>query len=255
MEDITLKEARMTLSAMFFIAAAWLIGGFVHGVTSIGGAMVAMPLITFVTGPREAILVACIVGGLAPLALSIIYRRYVLWRETLWLALGCIPGIPAGVAMLTTLSGPALLLAVGGMLIFFVLWQTLSHKVRAALPFHALTTLLVGIVAAFLTACTSLGGPPLAVYATFRGWKKEEALATLSMTFNFINLSVVLSQWKSGLYDSSVASAVSVSLPCIIIGVLASVPVVRRMPQETFRRLLLLMIFTSGVILICRAVL
>ena len=243
----------MTLSALLCIAAAWLLGGFVHGVTSIGGAMVAMPLITFVAGPREAILIACMVSGIVPLALSIIYRRFILWRDMLWLSLGCIPGIPAGTIMLTTLSGPTLLLAVGSMLLFFVAWQCFSHRVRAALPFHPLITLLAGTAAAFLTACTSMGGPAFAVYAAFRGWKKEETLATTNMTFNVVNLSVIIVQWHIGLYDAAVFDAMTVSLPCAVLGTLLSVPVVRRIPQEIFRKLLLLMIVSSGIILILRA--
>ena len=243
----------MSLPSLLWLAFAWLLGGFVHGVTSIGGAMVAMPLITFIAGPKEAILIACHSSGVIPLALSVIYRKHILRRETLWLALGCIPGSPAGVAMLTKLSGPALLLSVGALLIFFVLWQTFSHKVNSTLPFHPLITFLVGAAGAFITACTSLGGPIFAVYAAFRGWKKEEALATTSMNFNVVNASIIVMQWHAGLYDNAVFNSVAVSLPCAVLGVLISIPVVRHMPQETFRKLLLLMIFLSGVTLVARA--
>ena len=240
---------------VFWIAFAWLLGGFVHGVTSIGGAMVAMPMLTFITGPKEAILIACISSGIAPLALSIIYRKYILWKEMVWLSLGCIVGIPTGVAMLTRLSGPVLLLAIGVMLMFFVAWQFLSHKVQASLPYHPATALAVGIVGAFLTAGTSLGGPAMAVYTTFRGWEQKTALATTSMYFNFVNGSIILMQWKAGLYTDAVYDAVTVSLTFGVIGVLISIPVVRHMPQETFRKLLLLMIFISGALLVGRSVL
>lgn len=245
----------MTLASLLWLAFSWLLGGFVHGVTSIGGAMVAMPLITFIAGPKEAILIACLSSGIIPLALSIIYRRHILRRETFWLSLGCIPGIPAGVATLTTLTGPALLFSVGALLIFFVLWQTHSHKVRPALPFHPLLSFIVGVLGAFLTACTSLGGPVFAVYAAFRGWQKEEALATTSMTFNFVNASIIVMQWYAGLYGDAVFNSVAVSLPSAILGVVISIPVVRHMPQETFRKLLLLMIFISGATLVARSVL
>ena len=75
------------------------------------------------------------------------------------------------------------------------------------------------------------------------------------MYFNFVNGSVVLMQWHAGLYDSGVFSAISVSLTAAVLGVLISIPVVRHMPQATFHRLLLLMIFASGVTLVGRAVL
>ena len=46
----------------------------------------------------------------------------------------------------------------------------------------------------------------------------------------------------------------SVSLPSAVLGVLISIPVVRRMPQQAFRKLLLGMILLSGLVLIYRSI-
>ena len=244
----------MTSLQLFFIALAWLLGGFVHGVAAVGGGMVAMPIATTFTGAREAILISCLTGLIIPLALSVLYRRHILLREVLWLSAGCIPGIPAGVALLTVLSGSVLLFGVGTMLIVFVLWQMCSHSVRTTLPFHPAAALLAGFVGAFVTACTSLGGPILAMYAAFRGWGNEQTLASTSMFFNIMNLGLIALQWKAGLYTAELLGAVALSLPCAVAGVLISMPVVRRMPQKTFRKVLLAMIFASGLMLLGRAV-
>lgn len=244
----------MTTLQLFFIAVAWFLGGFVHGVASVGGGMVAMPIVTSFTGAREAILISCLTGLAIPLALAVLYRRHILRREVLWLTAGCIPGVPAGVALLTVLSGPVLLFGVGVMLIVFTLWQTLSHSVRTTLSFHPAAAFLTGFAGAFVTACTSLGGPILVMYAAFRGWKKEQTLASTSMFFNLMNLGLIVLQWKAGLYTADLLCAVSLSLPCAVAGVLISMPVVRVMPQKTFRKVLLLMIFVSGILLLSRAV-
>ena len=248
------KECGMTFAQLACIAAIWLLGGFVHGVTSIGGGMIAMPVVTFLTTPRDAILISCLTGFIMPLALAIIYRRHILWREVIFLALGCIPGIPAGLVLLTTVSGPVLLFGVGVMLIFFVSWQYLSRRMRPALPYKPLYAFIAGVAGAFLTSCTSLGGPVLAVYAAFRGWEKENALASTSMYFNFLNVGLIFGQWHAGLYSESLIGAVSVSLPSAVLGVLISIPVVRRMPQQAFRKLLLGMILLSGLVLIYRSI-
>ena len=244
----------MSLLSLAWMAFAWMLGGFVHGVTSIGCSMVAMPLISFTVEPREAIVIACLAGGIVPLMLFAVYHRHLLRRETLWLSLGCLPGIPAGTAMLASLPGRVLFLGMSVMLLFFVAWQMLSHRVRPALPYHPLVAFLVGLGCSFLAACTRLGGPVLAVYAAFRGWQKEAALATTSMTFNVLNAGIVLCQWKAGLYNDAVLDAVFVSLPAAMAGVLISIPVVRHMPQELFRKLLLLMVLVSGITLLGRAV-
>lgn len=243
----------MTFTQLFCIAAAWLIGGFIHGVTSIGGGMIAMPVVTFLTSPSDAILISCLTGFIIPLALAIIYRRHILWREVLFLSLGCLPGIPAGIALFTAVSGPALLFGVGSMLIFFVVWQYLSRKVRPTLPYHPISAFIAGVAGAFITSCTSLGGPILAVYAALRGWEKEHALASTSMFFNLLNVGLIFGQWHAGLYSQSLITAVSVSLPSAVLGVLISIPVVKRMPQQAFRKLLLGMILLSGFVLLYRS--
>lgn len=243
----------MTATYIICIASAWLLGGFVHGVTSIGGSMIAMPVMTYLVEPKAAILIACMTGVVIPLALAFLYRRHILVREVFWLSLGCIPGIPAGTHMLTTLSGPVLLLAVSGMLIFFVLWQALSRKVRASLPYHAALAFGTGVAGSFLTACTGLGGPVMAVYAAFRGWEKEKALASTSMYFNCINVGMISLQWKAGLYTPDILSTVAISLPCALIGVFVSMPVIRYIDQQTFRKILLVMIFVSALVMGMRA--
>ena len=244
----------MTFVQMFCLGAAWLIGGFIHGVTSIGCGMIAMPVVTFLTTPKEAILISCLTGVIIPLVITIIYRRHILRKEVLWLSLGCLPGIPAGTALLTTVSGPVLLFGLGVMLIFFVAWQYFSRSVRPRLPFTAATAFLAGTAGSFFTACTSLGGPVLAVYAAFRGWEKEKALASTSMYFNVLNAGLVFSQWKAGLYSSGLIDAVAITLPCAVLGVLLSIPVVRHMPQQAFRKVLLIMILISGATLLFRSV-
>ena len=245
----------MSFLSLVWMAFAWMLGGFIHCVTSIGCAMVAMPLISFVVDARESIIIACLAGGFVPLMLSVIYRRHLLLRETLWFGLGCLPGIPAGTALLAALPGRALFFGISVMLLFFVAWQMLSHRVRPTLPFHPAIAFVIGLACSFLAACTSLGGPVLAVYAAFRGWQKEAALATTSMDFNILNAGLVLCQWQAGLYTPEVIDAVLVSLPASMLGVFISIPVVRRIPQELFRKLLLLMVLGSGLILLGRAVL
>ncbi len=244
----------MTFAQMFCLGAVWMLGGFVHGVTSIGGGMVAMPVVTFLTEPREAILISCLTGVIIPLVITIIYWRHILWREALWLSLGCLPGIPAGTALLSVVSGRVLLFCLGIMLLLFVSWQHFSRNIRPTLRFTPASALLAGTAGSFLTACTSLGGPVLAVYAAFRGWDKEKALASTSMYFNVLNAGLIFSQWRAGLYSVGLVDAVVITLPCAVIGVLLSIPVVRHMPQQAFRKFLLIMIMISGAVLIFRSV-
>ena len=84
----------MILAHVIWLAFACCSEDSFTAVTSIGAAMVAMPLITFIASPKEGHSHRCISSGVAPLALSIIYRRYILWKEMIWLSLGCIVAFP-----------------------------------------------------------------------------------------------------------------------------------------------------------------
>ena len=59
------------LMVYLVVAVAWMVGGVIGGATGIGAIMVAMPIMTTVLSPGEAVLVSCLTGLYGTMHLSI----------------------------------------------------------------------------------------------------------------------------------------------------------------------------------------
>ena len=246
----------MTVLLFLYLNVTWLLGGLLTGLTSFGGNLFAIPLLTLVMPAREAILFGCLSGSAILLGLGFIYRRDVRWLETLCLGLATLPGVPVGAAFLNHAGPRLLLLAAGASLVLFLLWQFLSGRLHVAektvgrwwsAPF--------GFLSGIMMSAVGMGGPPLVLYAYLRHWSKENTIGGANLAAFISMLGVLPAQWASGLYTPELLRDGLLGGLFGIIGIVASVPIVRKVDALLFRRLLLLMIALSAGMLLLRGLL
>lgn len=236
--------------------AIWFFGGLLTGLTSFGGNLFAIPLLTLAMSARDAILLGCLCGGVTILALTILYRRQLLWAETLCLGLATLPGVPLGVAFLQQ-AGPRLLMLAAGMsLVLFLFWQALSSRLHVAeKPVARWWCVPLGFAAGLMMGAVSMGGPPLVLYAYLRRWGKENTIGGTCLAALVAMLAVVPAQWEAGLYTPALLKTALSGALASVGGILASMPLVHRMKAALFRRLLLVMIALSALMLLVRGLL
>lgn len=243
----------MDILPLLFQGFIWFLAGMVTGVTSFGGNLFAIPMLTLAAPVREAILQGCLSGMSMICAVSCIYRRWIPWREVLCIGLATLPGVPLGVAFLQY-AGPGLLLcAAGASLILFLLWQWLSRRLHAAEgPVSRWWSLPLGVAAGIMMGAVGMGGPPIALYAYLRHWGKEATIGGLNAACVLTLLGVLAGQWEAGFYTAPILKASLAGAVCSVGGIVASVPLVRRLNARLFRRLLLVMIGFSALMLLAR---
>ncbi|MDE5878705.1 MAG: sulfite exporter TauE/SafE family protein, partial [Desulfovibrio sp.] len=110
--------------------AVWFFAGLLTGLTSFGGNLFAIPLLTLVMPAQDAIVIACLSGMVMILALSLLYWRAARWGEIVCLGLSTVPGVVLGVAFLQHAGPRLLLLAAGAAIVLFLLWQFLSGRLH-----------------------------------------------------------------------------------------------------------------------------
>lgn len=231
----------------------WLIAGFIAGITSFGGNLVAVPFNTLVVEPAVAILAGCISGTAVFAGLTFFYWRRIIWAEAAFLLLGAAGGIPFGIWFLKGAGARAILLAAGVCLILFLAWQFAQARLGKRLAVSRSYAFPFGLVSGMMMGAVGMGGPPLVLYAYLRQWQKEETIGTVnaaSVAFMFL---VLPWQYFSGLYNQEIIRLGLAGALAAFIGISASIPVVARINITIFRRLLLLMLSASAVMLIFRA--
>lgn len=91
-----------------FVFFAWILGGFVSGVSGIGGAMVAFPLLALVIPVHQLIALTCIINVVMDGCLAGMHFRHCR-LSSLWPMLaGSVPGSFAGLYILQICSGAVL---------------------------------------------------------------------------------------------------------------------------------------------------
>lgn len=244
----------MPYFALIIGAMLWFLAGFISGVTSFGGNLVAVPLLAMLQDPRDAIFTGCIVGGLTAIYLALIYRKSMDFGEIAPLCAGVVPGIPLGVIILDYASPRALLIIVGISLILFLVWQLASARIFSSKkPLSKMAAMPCGIVSGILLGSTSMGGPPLVLYAFLRGWGKENTVANLSFTAAVATIIWVSMQFWHGAFASAPIAGCVTGAVAAALGTLASVPVLRHVNVFLFRRLLLGMVGFSAFMAFMRA--
>jgi uncharacterized protein len=91
----------------FAIAA---LAAFAQSVSGFGSALVAVPLLSVLAGPRTAVVTITVVSIAMTALATVRERRHVQWRVAGTLAITGLIGMPVGLVLLTTLDGRALTL-------------------------------------------------------------------------------------------------------------------------------------------------
>lgn len=234
------------------VFGAWVIGGFVSGVSGIGGAMVVFPLLALFIPVHQLIALTCLLNVVMDCCLAVLHCRYCR-LSALWPMLaGSVPGSFAGLYILQICSGAVLQGAVGLLLIYYVYWQQ-TFRVRGEICHPRFLGAAAGFGAGLLGTAISFDGPPVGAYGLYMGWEPRVFLGTLSVFFVIRGLLTVILQGWAGFYTSEVLGYALYGAPGVILGTLLAFPVARRIPQTTFRRVLLSIIGVAGLVCLIRA--
>ena len=112
---------------------AWFLGGFINGVSGMGAAMVALPIVACVLEMNEAVPATCLVAVTLAVYVAWMYRAHSRVAPIIPMLLGCIPGLITGVCVLRVVPGIWLQGGLGAALIIYVAWQLL-HRAGTAHP-------------------------------------------------------------------------------------------------------------------------
>ena len=231
---------------------SWILGGFISGATGIGGAMVAFPIAAMLIPMHTLIPLACVLNVAMDIGIVCLYGRYCSRKELWPMLLGTIPGSVLGLYILQIVSGSTLLGSVGIVLLLYIVWQCTAKPGAQHAPNHMLGA-LGGFFSGVLGSSVSFDGPPVGMYALYRGWSPHQALGTLGVYFTLRGTFACCLLAHAGMLGDEVVSLACYGVPGVAIGIILAIPVASRLNAELFRRVLLAIIACAGVICLWRA--
>lgn len=244
----------MTAEFVAVLLAGAFAGGFINGLAGFGTALLSLGLWLQIMPPPQAVAVVVVMSVVSGLQGLWTVRREIRDRPGR-LALFLLPGLvglPLGVTLLNVISATALKLTIAGFMVayggFFTLRRSLPHFDR---PTPAIDG-GIGFLGGILGGAASLSGALPTMWCAMRPWPKGETRAVLQpYNVGILGGAIVLFALQ-GLYDRETLLLVALALPGTVIGAQLGIALFHRLSDSQFRRLLILVMFASGMALALR---
>ena len=218
-----------------------------RGAFGFGNALIAMPLLILLLGLKTATPLVALTGIV--IALLMLFRE---WREleikdTLYLLLASLAGIPVGLIFLVSFPETIVIGFLGLVLIGFGVFSLLGFKLpkienrSLAIPF--------GFISGIFGGAYNANGPPIVIYALMRDWNKEKFRATLQGYFLLTGAVIAVGHGISGLWTRQVLIYFLASIPAAVLGVLAGERITSKVSGDRFNQILYVILILLGLLM------
>jgi uncharacterized membrane protein YfcA len=222
-------------------------GGFVSGLAGFGTALMALGIWLYVLPPALAVPLVLMCSVVAQTStLPTMWRSFDF--KLVWpFIVGGLVGVPVGTLLITHADPKIFKLGIG---LFLVVFPTALYFNRAPMAFRfggKWADAGIGFTGGILGGLAGLSGPLPILWASVRGWGKEERRGVFQ-TFNWTILFAALClQAATGLIDRNVLWLALLAFPGTIVGAFLGARVYHAMSDRNFGDVVLGLLVVSGI--------
>ena len=232
------------------VVVATAIGFTIAGVAGFGGGVVALPVLVWVFGVREAIPILAISQLFSTTSRVWLHRDTIDWPVVRYFALGALPFSVVGSFIFIAIDTTVLVRILGVMMLLFVVYtrmplgRNFNMKLWGFVPLGATT----GFGSAFL----GIPGPFAAVFYLAYGLAASAYIGTSSLGMGLVQIPKLI------IFGTGDLLTLRVLLMGLGLGVIAAAAaylgriILRRVPEKVFPRLITTMLLVSGVVFLVR---
>jgi uncharacterized protein len=234
----------VTLAIVVFGALA---GGFVSGLAGFGTALMALGIWLYVLPPALAVPLVLICSVVAQIS-----TVPAIWRSIdfglVWpFLIGGLAGMPLGTMLIAHADPNLFKLSTGIMLLIFPAALYFQPRPMALSHGGRLADGAIGFVGGILGGLAGLSGPLPILWASVRGWGKEERRG-IFQTFNWtVLVAAFCLQVATGLVHQEVLWFALLAFPGTMIGAWLGARAYRVLSDQHFRDIVLGLLFLSGI--------
>ena len=247
----------MPFEKILYLTLGAAAGGFINGLAGTGTALFALGFYLVVLDPVRAVAIVAFLSVLVGLQGLWIVRKDILGkpRRTLRFLIPGLVGVPLGLSLLQVIDASALRVGIAAFLVIYGVY----FGFRASLPSFSRRTPVIdggiGLIGGVLGGAASVSGAMPQIWLSLRPWTKSETRAVLQPFNSAILSTTVILLFFAGAYDRLALTALLVTVPVGLISAQVGIAVFRRISDDAFRRLLIILTLLMGAgILISEAV-
>ncbi len=235
---------------MLFIAAAFLLAGFVKGAIGLGLPTVSMGLLAVTMPPAHALAIVIVPAILTNIWQTFVgpYLRDIVRR--LWpLMLGLAAGIWLNAGSMTGPYARYSTIALGVLLVIYAIIGLRKFVFSVARRDEKWVGAVVGLVTGVISAATGVQVIPSMPYFQAIGMERDELVQALGVFFTVATVALAFNLSSAGLLDESTTWPGVVALACSFTGMALGQAVRSRMEPDAFRRWFLISMIFLGIYL------
>jgi uncharacterized membrane protein YfcA len=222
---------------MIALGAITLVAATVNGALGYGFSSITVPLALLFLSNR--VLTPALVLVEVPLNAYVLWVHRAefpaVWRRTLPMVIGLVPGVMVGTLVVSTLSPGWLKLYTYCVLLPLILLQAAGY--RRPIRSERSAGLIFGTGVGVLYSVTAISGPPLAIALNNQGFDKREFRAALGFVRLAESSMTAIAYTYAGMFARPSFELVPWIVPSVLIGVPIGTMLIRRMRAEMFRRI------------------
>ncbi len=200
------------------VAAAVVLGGFMRGFVGFGGALVVVPVLSIMFGPKPAVAIASMIGipaifQLLPEAIRYSERPIVVPVST-----ATFLATPLGSWILVVANPQLMSVVISALVIIMV--GLLATGWTSKGEIHIAGLIGAGITGGLIQGAAGIGGPPIVAVALARAGTPKQQRANVLGVMTALALSSLLPLWYFGFFTPQVLAAGLLLTPLYIIATL-----------------------------------
>jgi len=220
---------------------------FTQSVAGFGAALVAMSLLTLLLPITFVTPLVALMGTFITISIFLRLRRHFDIKKVLPLAAGALPGIPVGIYFLTNFPEDTVRKILAIVLLLYSLYSLLQVTHNTILRKEW------GYFFGFLSGCLggafNTNGPPAIVYTSMQPWSKNDITITLQSFFLLSGIMLITMHGLHGLITVDVLHYFVLTIPVLILGVVAGSFVYDRINQDLFKKIVFILLIVLAVVL------
>jgi uncharacterized membrane protein YfcA len=164
--------------------------------------------------------------------------------------IGGVAGVPVGVSLLTWGDPKSVRIAVGAILVAYSLYALLRPQLKVATVAPSAADMVVGFANGLLGGLTGLAGIIITIWCNLRGLPKDLQRATFQPVAVVVFAMAALLLGAKGSVMLETAKLFVLGLPFLFAGTWLGLKLFGRIDEAAFRKIVLALLFVSGVALL-----
>jgi uncharacterized protein len=241
-------------TTLIVLLAGAVVAGFVQGLSGFAFGLTASSIWVWWLPPQWVAVMAVFGALTGQVIAAVTTRRPVGWQLLAPLLAGAAAGLPIGLWLLPRLDADVFRLGVGLLLALWCPLMLFAHRLPRVQAGGRWADALAGMAGGVTGAVGGFTGPLPTLWATLRGWPKDE-LRGVIQNFNLVTLAVIFASYlATGVVTRAMWPAFAWVAPALLIPVLLGARLYAGISPEAFRRVVLTLLSLTGAALLLRAV-